>query len=134
MITLGDLTLTGNANISPANPDAGYIYLLTSGRDIVLSGSAQSDTNACAGSCSSTQPADIQRISGAYASHEQIAIGGNPNIFGLLVAEEAVDCSNAVNAPTKINGSPQIFYDCDHPPNPWAADEPPKRVAWQEVE
>jgi hypothetical protein len=49
-----------------------------------------------------------------------------------MVAEEAIDCSNAVIAPTQIIGTPEIFYDCAHPPNPWA--EPPERVAWQEVE
>ena len=131
---MGNVSLSGTANVSPANPDAGYTYLLISGRDLVISGSAQEDTPGCSGSCSSTVPADAQQIGGAYASHEQIGVGGNPNIFGLMVAEEAADCSNAEIAPTKINGSPQIFYDCDHPVNPWTADDPPERVAWQEVE
>lgn len=133
-VAVGGLWLAGNANMSPANPAAGYGYQMIAGRDLRISGSAQDDTQGCASGCSSTAPADIQRISGAYATHEQLLVNGNPNIFGLLVAEEAIDCSKVASAPTAILGNPEIFYDCDHPPNPWAADEPPKRVAWQEVE
>jgi Tfp pilus assembly protein PilX len=134
IIALGSISLSGSSNVSPANPDAGYYFLFVSGRDLVVSGNTQEDTQACAGTCSVTVPVDIERIAGIYAAHEQIAIGGNPNIFGFLVAEEAIDCDNSVNAPTKINGNPEIQYDCDHPPNPWLADQPPKVVAWQEVE
>jgi Tfp pilus assembly protein PilX len=131
-ITLGDMDIQGTANISPARPTAGYVYIAVAGRDLDIGGSAQVDTPGCSGSCSSAAPADIETISGAYGAHEQLTLGGNANIFGLMVAEEALDCSNNVTAPTKVNGNPEIFYDCAHPPNPWAV--PPKRVAWQEVE
>jgi Tfp pilus assembly protein PilX len=134
IIALGTIDLSGSSNVSPANPDAGYHYLFVSGRDVVLSGNTQEDTQGCAGTCSVSAPADIARIAGIYAAHEQISISGSPNLFGFLVAEEAIDCDNAQNAPTTITGNPEIQYDCEHPPNPWLVDQPPEVVAWQEVE
>jgi Tfp pilus assembly protein PilX len=134
IIALGTISLSGSSNVSPANPDVGYHYLFVSGRDVVLSGNTQEDTQACGGTCSVSTPSDIARIAGIYAAHEQIAVGGSPNLFGFLVAEEAINCDNAVNAPTTIMGNPEIQYDCDHPPNPWLVDQPPEIVAWQEVE
>jgi hypothetical protein len=133
LIAVGDVDLSGSANVSAANPDAGYDYLLISGRDVKLSGNTQEDTAACGGSCASTPPSDIARIAGAIAAHEQIEIGGSPNVFGMLVAEEAIDCSNDVNGQTKINGTPEIHYDCEHPPDPWLIGR--RRIdSWQEVE
>jgi hypothetical protein len=132
LITAGSINLSGSANISPANPDAGYHFLLVAGRDILLSGNTQEDTHSCAGSCSTAAPADIMAIAGVIAAHEQIGVGGNPNIFGFLVAEEAGDCSNEESAPTKLNGTPEIFYDCNHPPNPWATG--PRLASWEEAE
>jgi hypothetical protein len=134
IVAVGTITLSGSSNISPANPDAGYHYLLVSGRDLVISGNTQEDTQACGGTCSVSAPADIARIAGIYAAHEQIYVGGTPNLFGFLVAEEAIDCDNAVNAPTKIGGTTEIQYDCNHPPNPWLVDQPPEVVGWQEIE
>ena len=134
IIALGTIVLSGSSNVSPANPDAGYHYLFVSGRDLMLAGNTQEDTQACGGTCSVSAPSDIARIAGVYAAHEQIKVNGNPNLFGFLVAEEAIDCDNSVVAPTTILGNPEIHYDCDHPPNPWLVDQPPEVVAWQEVE
>ena len=38
------------------------------------------------------------------AAHEQIAISGNPNIFGFLVAEDALDCSSVVDGQGHLYG------------------------------
>jgi hypothetical protein len=134
IIALGSIDLSGSSNISPANPDVGYHYLLVAGRDIVLSGNTQEDTQGCGGTCAVSPPSDIARIAGIYAAHEQVIISGSPNLFGFLVAEEAIDCDNTGMAPTKIGGNPEIHYDCEHPPNPWLVEQPPEVVAWQEVE
>ena len=77
-------------------------------------------------------------MAGILAAHEQIAISGNPNIFGFLIAEDAVDCSDMVDGAfvglTTVNGNPHIFYDCQHPPNPWAVAVDVERLSWQEVD
>ena len=75
--------------------------------------------DACSSGCSTTTPTDIDSYSGIIAAHEQVQFGGNPNILGFVLAEDAADCSALVTAPTEINGNPSIFYDCNHPPNPW---------------
>lgn len=134
VIATDSLTLSGSANLNPANPRAGYHYLFIAGRDLTISGNAQSDTSGCGGTCNVSAPADIAAIAGIYAAHEQVGVGGNPNIFGLLVAEEAIDCDNTVNGNSKMNGNPEVFYDCEHPPNPWNREARPRLVAWQEIE
>ena len=105
---------------------------MIAGRDIRINGSPQQHTAACGSTCSSSAPGNIAHMGGVYAAHEQIQINGNPNIFGVLIAEEAIDCSTSVKAPTEVNGDPQVFFDCDHPPNPWAG-EPTHWLSWQEV-
>ena len=94
---------------------------------------------ACSGTaCSYSGPGNIQHMGGIYAAHEQIQISGNPNIFGFMISEDALDCSDTVDGQGRgastINGSPQVFYDCQHPPNPWATTADFERVAWQEID
>jgi Tfp pilus assembly protein PilX len=134
IVALGDIVLQGSANIAPANSDAASRYLLVSGRDISISGNAQEDSGGCPGTCPTTTAVDVEEISGIYAAHEQVGTSGNPNIFGFMLAEEAMDCSNGVTAPTKVNGTPQIYYDCLHPPNPWSTGGSQEPIFWHEVE
>ncbi|MCP3980725.1 MAG: hypothetical protein GY716_15595 [bacterium] len=131
VIAVGDIEMSGQSNLGPANPDAGYHFSLIAGRDLKLNGNPQEDTSACGSSCSTGVPSGIVGMAGIFAAHEQIAISGNPNIFGFMVAEDAIDCSGTVTG-TAFNGDPQLFYDCNHPPNPWATPALTKRVWWEE--
>ncbi len=135
IISVGDIVFSGQCNIGPANTDADYYYQLVTGRDIRMSGNPQENSAACSGSpsCDYPAPSGIDYRGGVYAAHEQIKISGNPNIFGFMVAEDAIDCSAEVVNPTTVSGSPNLFYDCDHPPSPWASDVPTHRLNWQEV-
>jgi Tfp pilus assembly protein PilX len=135
MISVGDIHISGQANLGPANVDEDYWYLAISGRDIMLNGNPQEDSNACSGgTCSYSAPSDIAQMGGIYAAHEQIQISGNPNIFGFMIAEDAIDCSSVVTAPVEFNGDPNIFYDCNHPPNPWAVASSASIANWHELE
>ncbi len=136
-ITNGDIEISGQANVGPANPDQDYHYLLMSGRDIKINGNPQEDSPACGSGCSTTSPSNISGMAGIIAAHEQIGISGNPNIFGFMVAEDSIDCSPMVDGGSggvsTLGGSPNIFYDCNHPPNPWASANITERLWWQEV-
>ncbi len=136
-ITNADIEISGQANLGPANPDKDYHFLLMSGRDIKINGNPQEDSPACGSGCSTTTPASIDGMAGIIAAHEQIGISGNPNIFGFMIAEDAIDCSDMVNGGSgglsTINGNPNIFYDCNHPPNPWASANITEQLWWQEV-
>ncbi len=138
LIAYSDIQLSGQANLGPAAPPS-YSFQLVAGRDIMINGNPQEDSVACAGSpvCSTSSPAGIADMAGVYAAHEQIQLEGNPNIFGFLVAEDALDCSTTVDAQgngiSTINGDPNIFYDCNNPPNPWNALDL-EVLTWQELD
>jgi len=138
MITLGDVQISGQANLGPANPDEDYAFQFVAGRDLMLNGNPQEDTTACGSSCSTTPPSDIADMGGIWAVHEQIQVSGNPNVFGFMVAEDAIDCSSTVDGQgvgqTSFNGDLQLMYDCNHPPNPWAVTSALALLDWQEVE
>ncbi len=135
LISVGDLILTGECNLGPANTDADYWFELVSGRDIMVSGNPQETSLACSGSpaCDFPDPTDIQHMGGIYAAHESIRISGNPNVFGFLVAEEAIECSTEVSGSMVLDGNPKIFYNCEDPPSPWVNNVPTQRLNWQEV-
>ena len=105
----------------------------------MINGNPQEDSAACGGSpmCSTSTPAGIVDMAGIYAAHEQIQTSGNPNIFGFLVAENALDCSTTVDAQgariSEINGNPSIFYDCNNPPNPWNTLDL-EVLSWQDLD
>jgi hypothetical protein len=134
IVTLGDIQLSGNGNFAPASAAKGFHFQFIAGRDLMINGNPQEDTSACGSTCSSTAPSDVATISGIYAAHEQIQTSGNPNIFGFMMAEDALDCSPMVTLPNEFNGTPQIFYDCSHPPNPWATPATVERERWQEID
>ena len=96
-IAYSDVQISGQANLGPANPAQDFYYLLVSARDIMLNGNPQEDSAAClATACNTTTHTDIEARSGIYAAHEQIQLSGNPNIFGFMLAEDALDCSTVV--------------------------------------
>ena len=103
----------------------------------MINGNPQEDSIACSGSCSTTAPGNIGDIAGIFAAHEQFQVSGNPNLFGFIVSEDAIDCSPVVNAmgngTSTIDGDPNVFYDCNNPPNPWNTGEI-KVVSWEEVD
>ena len=68
IVALGNISLSGSSNVSPANPDAGYYYLFVSGRDLVVSGNTQEDTQACGGTCSVSSPSDIEKMASSNAA------------------------------------------------------------------
>ena len=131
IIATGDIDVSGNPSYGSAHSQAGYHFLLVSGRDIVNSG-ASGATDACASGCSTTTPSNVDTFNGIFAAHEVFKISGNPNILGFLLAEDAIDCSAKVTGPVLISGVPKIFYDCNNPPNPWA--EALEILSWQEIE
>ncbi|MCP3980191.1 MAG: hypothetical protein GY716_12875 [bacterium] len=139
VIATGDIQVSGQANLGPASPDEDFYYLLVAGRDITLNGNPQEDSSGCPSNCGSPLPSSIADMAGIYAAHEQIQISGNPNLFGFMIAEDATDCSDTVDAQGKgistINGNPKIFRDCNHPPNPWeTGGAGVELLSWQEIE
>jgi hypothetical protein len=135
IIATGDAQISGQANLGPANFDEDFYYQLISGRDIMLNGNPQESANACSGStCGYSAPSNIAKMGGIYAAHEQIQISGNGNFFGFMIAEDAIDCNGTVTAPVEFNGDPNIFYDCNHPPNPWATTSAIAKADWHELE
>ena len=138
LLSLGDIEIAGQTNIGPANPDKNYSFLLIAGRDLLLSGDTQEDTNACGATCTTSIFSGLKYMGGIFAAHEQIQISSSGNIFGFLLAEDAIDCSTTVDGMgrglTTIDGSPSIYYDCQHPANPWAAVSGFKIQSWQEIE
>ena len=136
LISYGNIQVNGNPNLGPANPAADYYFLLLAGRDIVLNGNYNEDHPACDGSCPGTIPVDIEGLGGILAAHEQIQISGNPDIFGFLMAEDAIACSDWVDTGDGItlDGAPDVLYDCNNPPNPWDGDVKFEVLSWQEFE
>jgi hypothetical protein len=110
---------------------------LLAGRDVFISGNPHEATTACNGTCPGAGPASIQTLAGVIAAHEQFQTSGNPNLFGITFSEDAIECGQVMNqAGTGIvlNGDPNIYYDCQHPPNPWDHSGPPDRTRWLEIE
>jgi len=123
LISVGSIRISGNPSMSPANTAAGFWHLYIAGRDVYVSGNPGA-TQACASGCSTTSPSNVDTYAGIIAAHEQIQISGNPQILGFMLAENAIDCSAEVDGMgggfSTVNGNPQIYYDCNNPPNPWA--------------
>lgn len=138
IISYGSIEISGQADLAPANPGEDYGFLLVAGRDIKISGNPQEDVVGCSGTCPSTAPSSIADRGGIYAAHEQVQISGNPNIFGFITIEDALDCSPTVDGQghgvSEFNGNPQVFYDCEHPPSPWITAGTAERLSWHEVE
>jgi type II secretory pathway pseudopilin PulG len=137
IIAYGDIEISGNPNLGPANPIGGYYNMLVSGRDIKLNGNFNDpDHPSCTGSCPGTVPSDIAKLGGFIAAHEQIEISGNPNIFGIVYAEDAIACSpmNSAGFGIMTGADTDVLYDCVHPPNPFGSGAPALTMAWQEVE
>ena len=134
IISYGSIEVSGNPNLGPANPEGGYYSLLVSGRDIKISGNYNEDHPTCSGSCPGTPPLLIENLGGTLIAHEQIEISGNPDIFGLLYAEDAIQCGETAQPLGGIltSADTDVHYDCVHPPNPWAAT--PQTLWWQERE
>ncbi len=137
IVSYGSIELSGQANLGPANPDEDFAYLLVAGRDIMINGNPQEDTLGCGSTCSSTAPSAIADMGGIYAAHEQVQFSGNPNIFGFVTIEDAIDCSPTVDGQgrgvSEFNGNAQVFYDCQHPPSPWVTAGSTQRLNWNEV-
>jgi len=132
LIALANVEINGNVSMGPANPAQGYHIQAIAGRDLVIAGDVGPPTASCASGCSATAPAGIEALAGVYAAHEQVSFNGTPHLFGLILADHAIDCSGKVSGDTDIGGTVDLFYDCVHPPNPWLQIPDLKLLSWQE--
>jgi len=136
LISAGDVSISGNPDLGPANANRDYYYQMIAGRDVTISGSPNRLDTACGGACPTTGPTALRSMAGVIAAHEQIRISGDPNLFGYLVAEDALDCSDTVDGQGRgasvFDGNPQIYYDCDNPPSP-LIDNGLDLTSWQEL-
>jgi hypothetical protein len=136
IIATGDITISGSPDLAPANGSADYHLQLVAGRDIHISGNVNSAETPCGGNtCPTTGPAGLRALAGIVAAHEQVRLSGDPNLFGFVIAESAVDCSDTVDGQGRgasiLDGDPEVYYDCENPPNPWDGDGLEMR-SWQE--
>jgi hypothetical protein len=113
VIAQGYIDISGNPNIRAA--DGKQNLLFVAGSDIKIGGTLNSTY-----------------VGGAVlAAHEQIGIGGNATITGLLLAENASHLETLVTA-TSVSGNPNITYNgLPTPPGIWRL--PIVVKAWKEV-
>jgi hypothetical protein len=135
-VVTGSVTITGSPDIAPANAAAGYVFQIVAGRDVWIAGDVSDGATPCsAASCPVTGPTDLVARAGIVAAHEQVRISGDPSLYGFVVAEDAIDCSSTVDADDRgasiLDGAPEVYFDCDNPPNPWRTDGI-EMTSWQE--
>ena len=160
-VAYGRVDMNGNTWMAPANSDVGGCagdnavqacnIGAAAGRDVELRGGSGSG---CGGSpapdtCSlcpnlsddpnadcEVSPAAPTGFAGYFVAHEQVSMRGDSRIAGFAIAEEAAYCvhwnQNQMDE-TNLNGNPDIFYDCENPPNPWEADLL-QITSWEEVQ
>jgi hypothetical protein len=134
IIAVDDIAINGSISMGPANPAQDYHIQFVAGRDLKIAGSVGPTVTACGSGCSTAAPAGIEALAGVFAAHEQVGFSGTPNLFGLILADHAIDCSSTVGGDTGIGGTVDLFYDCVHPPNPWLQIPELEMLSWQESE
>ena len=122
MVAGRDLDLAGGAGTGCDAPDPAGCDLCP---DVVADPSASCETS----------PAIPFGYEGMFLAHEQVNLSGNANFAGFVIAEEAAYCveTNNPGAKTRMNGNPDVYYDCENPPDPWLA-ELLKINSWEEVQ
>ncbi len=78
-------------------------------------------------------PTDPGGYEGIVVVHEQTDWGGNPGLDGFIIVEDAASCDDDVSSDATLHGTPKVHYDCDNPPNPWAATHV-RVLSWEEVQ
>jgi hypothetical protein len=159
-VSYGRIDANGTPRFGPANSSVGGCMNGTreqacnlgfaAGRDLELRGGAGSgcDVETPPESCNlcpnigSDPDADCEQSNvvpfgyeGYFVAHEQVSLRGNANFAGFVIAEEAANCvePQGQGVATNLNGNPDIFYDCESPPNPWEA-ELLRITSWEEVQ
>ena len=157
-ISYGRIDANGTPRFGPANSSVGGCANdradqacnlgFAAGRDLELRGAAGSgcdDLSASCNLCPNVQAdpnadCEVSNVvpfgyEGYFVAHEQVSLRGNANFAGFVIAEEAANCvePQGQGGASNLNGNPDIFYDCDNPPNPWAA-ELLRITSWEEVQ
>ncbi|MDW7985457.1 MAG: hypothetical protein RMK16_12370, partial [Acidobacteriota bacterium] len=133
VIAYGNIQVRQNFQMIPLGPQ--FPYALIAGRDVriqarVLIGrrGCRRDIKATRGeavACGTLPTPGDPLTAAVIAAHEQVQVLGDASIDGLILAEDANDCSPLVRrvgtAPDdqvmRIGGNVSVHYDCEHPPN-----------------
>jgi hypothetical protein len=159
-ISYGRIQARGTPRFGPANSSVGACaggltgnacgVGMVAGRDLDLAGGAGSgcdtdpapagcnlcpDLNADPNASCENSPVIPHGYEGMFLAHEQVSLSGNANFAGFVIAEEAAYCveTQSPGLKTIMNGNPDIYYDCENPPDPWLA-ELLRINSWEEVQ
>jgi hypothetical protein len=159
-ISYGRIQARGTPRFAPANSNSGICgpdeglhacHLgMVAGRDLDLAGGAGSgcDIEPAPAGCNlcpdiladPTANCEVSNVvpfgyEGYFVAHEQVNLSGNSNFAGFVIAEEAAYCveTNNPGLKTRMNGNPDVYYDCETPPDPWLA-ELLRINSWEEVQ
>jgi Tfp pilus assembly protein PilX len=131
-VAVGNIQVEGTPQYSTAHQS--WPFLLIAGRDIDRAGNAAAGVITCPDECASDPSIPNPSYYGIIAAHEQILFRGSSVLDGFAVAENAINCATLVDSAAGVStgtGGADVHYDCEHPPNPWAAGV--TLLRWEEI-
>jgi len=87
-------------------------------------------TNGLNGALASSTLLSNSDFGGVMAAHEQVEVAGNPNLTGVIIAEDAANTDNLVTSTNFISGNMNLHYDGDLTS---AFDTDISKLSWQQI-